>query len=78
MTVQIGTSVAYGNQSLERSVREIESCIVDHNRIIELLAQIVMSRPELEVSREIKEELAALVCGSGAVVAKIRRLSDNQ
>lgn len=78
MIMQVGSATSFADQNPEISLQEIESCIVDHNRIIELLAQIVMSRPELEVSKDIKEELAALVRGSGAVVAKIRRRSGNQ
>ena len=77
MTVQVGTAAAYGNQNLERSVREMESCIVDHNRIVELLAQVVMNRPDLEVSEEIKQELEVLIRESNAAVARTRRLSSS-
>ncbi len=76
MTLQIGTATSYRNQNLEISLREIESCIQDHNRIVELLSQLVLSRPELGISDEIKGELLALVRRSSATVASIRRLSN--
>lgn len=77
MAVQIGTAEYHGNSNLESEIREMESCIVDHNRIVELLAHMVLNTPDLEVADEIKDELAALLDRSKAAVTRIRRQSGN-
>lgn len=74
MTMQIGTASSHPN--LESALEDVESCVQDHNKILELLAQVVLSRPELEVSEELKEELAALARRSSATIARIRRSSN--
>ncbi|MYD80918.1 MAG: hypothetical protein F4X44_09935 [Gammaproteobacteria bacterium] len=74
MTMQIGTASSHPN--LESSLEDVESCVQDHNKILELLAQVVLSGPELEVSEELKEELAALARRSSATIARIRRSSN--
>ena len=77
MAVQIGNAEYHGNSNLESEIREMESCIVDQNRIVELLAHLVLNTPKLEIADEIKDELAALLGRSKATVTRIRRLSGN-